>query len=67
MSTFKLKQVVKGHAAGTFVILGFRVINNDACAQLKCVNPNDHTQVAPGELALPLSLLRPLTYEQPNS
>ena len=55
---FAVNQIVKGHVAGTFVILGFRIIGGEEWAQLKCVNPDNHTQTAPGELALPLTALR---------
>lgn len=55
---FNVNQIVKGHVAGTFVILGFRTIGGEQCAQLKCVNPDNHAQTARGELALPLTALR---------
>ena len=54
---FKLNQIVKGATAGTFVIVGFRSIDGTDCAQVKSVNPADHTQVARGEIALPLTTL----------
>ena len=56
--SFSINQIVKGHVAGTFVILGFRLIDNEEYAQLKAVNPNDHSQVAVGELSLPITALR---------
>lgn len=46
-------QIVKGIVAGTFVILGSRMIDGEEGYQLKAVNPADHTQMAPGELWLP--------------
>ncbi len=55
-----LFQIVRGTRAGTFVILGFREIDGESYAQLKSVNPTDHTDVATGEFALPVSALRPL-------
>jgi len=57
---FNTNQIVKGKKAGTFVILGFRIIDAIPSAQLKLVNPQDHTQTGEGEMALPLSLLLPL-------
>lgn len=58
MNEFSLNQIVKGKVAGTFVILGFRKIDGEDFAQLKEVNPNDHTQTGGGELALPLTALK---------
>ena len=55
---FNLNQIVKGAAAGTFVIIGFREINSEDYAQLKEVNPNNHSQTAPGEISLPLTAIR---------
>lgn len=54
---FDINQIVKGKRAGTFVILGFRKIAGEDCAQLKAVNPADHTQVAAGEMSLPLTAI----------
>jgi hypothetical protein len=56
--TFSVNQIVKGHVAGTFVILGFREINGETYAQLKVVNPNDFSQASSGELALPVNAIR---------
>ena len=55
---FSINQIVKGHYAGTFVILGFRTINGEIYAQLKIVNPRDYSNAAMGELALPITALR---------
>lgn len=52
---FKLNQIVKGKKAGTFVIIGFRKINNEDYAQLKEVNPRNYTETAINEIALPLT------------
>lgn len=52
---FKLNKIVKGKKAGTFVIIGFRKINNEDYAQLKEVNPRNYTETAIGEIALPLT------------
>ena len=54
---FNTNQIVKGKKTGTFVILGFREIGGDQYAQLKEVNPNDHAQIAQGEIALPLTAI----------
>lgn len=55
---FSVNQIVCGHKCGTFVILGLFVRNGERFAQLKAVNPADHTQTAPGELSLPVDCLR---------
>ena len=57
MNSFNVNQIVRGIHAGTFVILGFRTIAGEQYAQLKAINPDDHTQMAPGELALPLDAI----------
>ena len=54
---FNINQIVKGQKAGTFVIVGFRKIGGEDHAQVKPVNPADHSQVGRGEMALPLSAL----------
>lgn len=56
----QVNQIVKGVKAGTFVILALRTIDGEEGAQVKEVNPNDHSQTAPGELWLPLSALKAL-------
>ena len=53
----QINQIVKGKRAGTFVILGFRQIGGEQYAQVKPVNPADHTQVGAGEMALPIDTL----------
>jgi len=55
-----INQIVKGHKAGTFIILGFRTIGGENYAQLKSVNPANHNQVSKGELSLPLTAIMPL-------
>ena len=57
---FNLNQIVKGKKAGTFIILGFRNIDGEDCAQLKSVNPNNHSQTGRGEISLPLSAIASL-------
>ena len=57
---FEVNQIVKGKRAGVFVVLGFREIGGERYAQLKAVNPADHTKVAAGELALPLTAIEPM-------
>ena len=54
---FYLNQIVKGKRAGVFVILGFRMIDGEQYAQLKSVNPENYTQTARGEIALPLTAI----------
>jgi len=58
MSNFNLNQIVKGTKAGTFVIVGFRTVGFDDGAQVKPVNPNDHTQVGKGEIFLPFDAIK---------
>lgn len=55
--TFQANQIVKGHQAGTFVILSFRTIGGEQYAQVKEVHPVTHA-TKPGEFALPVSALR---------
>ena len=55
---FNINQIVKGKKAGFFFILGLRSIDGEDYAQVKAVNPNDFTQTAPGEIALPLSSIK---------
>ena len=38
--TFSLNQIVAGHKAGVFVILGFRIIGGERWAQLKPYDPS---------------------------
>lgn len=57
---YELNQIVKGKNAGTFVIVGFRTIGGEDYAQLKEVNPANHAETAPGEIALPLDAIRPI-------
>tara|TARA_R110000822_G_scaffold251582_1_gene378387 strand:- start:42 stop:242 length:201 start_codon:yes stop_codon:yes gene_type:complete len=54
----KINQIVKGKVAGHFVVLGFRKIDGEDYAQLKCVDSKDFTKTARGELALPLTALK---------
>ena len=58
--SFALNQIVRGARSGTFVIVGFRTIDGETHAQVKSVNPSNHSQVARGEMALPVSALRAL-------
>jgi len=53
-----INQIVEGHKAGTFVILAFINIDSERYAQVKCVDPSDHTRTSPGEFALPVKALR---------
>jgi len=54
---FNAGQIVKGVKAGTFVVLGYRIIAGETLVQLKEVNPANHSQMARGELALPETAL----------
>lgn len=56
---FNVNQIVRGAVCGTFVILGFRVIEGEDYAQVKAVHPVTHAP-ARGEFALPLTALRAL-------
>jgi hypothetical protein len=60
LEKFALNMIVKGKVAGTFVILTFKIIDGEYCAVLKRVNDEDYTQVARGELTLPLDCLEVL-------
>ena len=55
---FIINQVAAGKVAGTFVILGFRAIGGEQYAQVKPINPKDHTQVGKGEMSLPLDTIK---------
>lgn len=57
---FNANQIVKGIKAGTFVILALRTIGGESGAQVKPVNPDNHTQVGRGEMWLPLSAIKAL-------
>jgi hypothetical protein len=54
---FNINQIVKGKRAGTFVVLALRTVGGEQGAQVKEVNPNDHTQTAPGEMFLPFDAI----------
>ena len=56
---FSTNQIVRGARAGTFVILGFRLIDGEDHAQVKPVHPTTHAP-GRGEFSLPVSALRPL-------
>ena len=53
----RINQIVKGKVAGYFVVLGFRKIDGEDYAQLKCVDSKDSNKTTKGELALPLTSL----------
>ncbi len=53
----EINQIVKGKKAGTFVVLGFRIIEGELYAQLKPVNPNNYAQHGSGEISLPVDCL----------
>lgn len=55
MNTFTVNQIVKGHKAGEFVILGFRNIGGEDYAQLK---EHKNGKLGRGEIALPLTAIK---------
>lgn len=55
---FNVNQIVRGKV-GCFIILGFRTIGGEQYAQVKAYNPV-LCKAAPGEMALPVNVLRPL-------
>ncbi len=57
---FSINQIVKGKA-GTFLIVGFRSIEGSEWVQVKSVNPANHSQVAKGEMALPLTAIQAIS------
>lgn len=54
---FNLNQIVKGKRAGVFVIPALRTVGGVPGAQLKAVDPLDHTRTARGELFLPFDAI----------
>lgn len=52
--------IVTGIVCGTFVVLGSRTVNGVEGVQVKEVNPNNHNEMSPGELWLPLEAVKPL-------
>lgn len=54
---FQVNQIVKGQAAGQFVILAFRTIGGEQYAQLKPYNPATG-KAGRGEMALPLTAIK---------
>jgi hypothetical protein len=60
MEDFSINQIVKGRVCGTFVILGFRSAGREQLVILKEVNPEDYTQVNPGELHMTVDVIRPI-------
>tara|TARA_R110000824_G_scaffold281728_1_gene470046 strand:- start:708 stop:890 length:183 start_codon:yes stop_codon:yes gene_type:complete len=53
---FSINEIVKGHVAGTFVVLGFRTIDGEDYAQVKPYNTATNKSER-GEFALPLTAL----------
>ena len=54
---FQINQIVKGHKAGTFVIVGFRTIGGEQYAQVKEYDAVTG-KARRGEMALPVTALR---------
>lgn len=55
---FQINQIVKGVRAGVFVVLGHTNIAGEPMYVVKSVNPNNLTEVAPGEFCLPEESLK---------
>jgi hypothetical protein len=55
VKNLNVNQIVKGKV-GQFIILGFRIIDGEEYAQVKCYNPATG-KTAKGEMALPVSIL----------
>lgn len=55
--TFHINQIVRGRTSGHFVILSFRMIDDEQYAQLKEVDPITGRTYC-GEFALPVTALR---------
>lgn len=60
MSDFRVNQIVRGHKAGTFVIVGFKLIGGEMNAILKEVHPDTFDRPQRGQIALPLSMIAPI-------
>lgn len=54
---FQVNQIVKGQAAGQFVILAFRNIGGEKMAQVKPYNPATG-KTGRGEFALPINAIK---------
>ena len=54
---FEVNQIVRGQAAGVFVVLGFRKVAGEDMVQVKPYNP-ETGKTGRGELSLPASALR---------
>jgi len=54
---FQVNQIVKGQAAGQFIILGFRTIGGEQYAQVKEYDAMTGT-ARRGEMALPINALK---------
>jgi len=60
-ASFSVGQIVKGHIAGTFRVLGFRDdLGSEVVAMLREVNPANHAEEASGQIGLEVSLIRPI-------
>ena len=58
MTNFTINQIVKAKGESPFVIIGFRNLDGENYAQVKCVNPANLSQTSAGEFALPIAILR---------
>ena len=57
---FQVNQIVKGRVCGVFVILALRTVGGEEGAQVKAVNPANHSETNPGEFFLPFDAIRAL-------
>lgn len=55
--TLTVNQIVKGHKAGTFIVLALRTVGGEQGAQVKPYDPIGGT-AGRGEMFLPLTALR---------
>ena len=56
---FSINQIVKGHVAGTFIVLGYRSIAGESFVQIKPYDINTG-KTGRGEMCLPESALKAL-------
>jgi hypothetical protein len=56
MKSFEINQVVYGVRCGQFIILGFRNIGGEMCADCKALGPNG--ELGRGEICMPLDCIQ---------
>lgn len=57
---FTKGQIVKGKVTGVFVVMGLKTVGGEPMVVVKGVNPDNHSQRAPGQICLPADALLPL-------